>query len=161
LQLLRRKYGVKLPRTPSSSADEEWQAWLSVLGKAPVGLRDSFLFMRVSLACGLGELAALGLCAELRSRYFVTMCSTMLLAGALQTASIIRRRNEPIRRSLTTLAMIVEELAELSPLAVGNKAESSSGPSITVQAKGDGGDADSNAVRPSGRNWACLLSLPG
>ena len=144
LQLLRRKYGVILPKTPSSSNDEEWQTWLSVLGKVPIGLRDSFLLMRVSLACSFGELATLYLCAELRNRYFITMCGTLLLAGILQTALFVRRRNEPIRRSLTTLALIVEELAELSSLAVEKKTKSSSDPSLMLQGKDDGGDTDSD-----------------
>jgi hypothetical protein len=141
LQLLRRKYGA-LPRTgPSPSVDEEWQAWLAVLGKALPGLRESFLTMRVSLACGLAELTTLYLCAALRNRYFVSMCGTLLLAGVIQTISFARSRNEPIPRSLTKLASILQELAELSPAAA--EKETSSGPSLTLQANDNGPDGDS------------------
>jgi hypothetical protein len=140
LQLLRRKYGVLPRKGPSSSVDEEWQAWLAVLGKPLPGLHESFLFMRVSLACGLAGLTTLYLCAELRNRYFVTMCSTLLLAGVIQTISFALRRNEPIRRSLTTLASIMQELAELSPAAV--EKDANSGPSLTLQGNDNGANSD-------------------
>jgi hypothetical protein len=131
LQLLRRKYGVLPRKRPSSSVDEEWQAWLAVLGKAPPGLRESFFVMRVTLACGFAEFAALYVCPGLRNRIFVTMCATLLLAGVIQTISFARRRNEPIRQALTRLASIVQELADFSPAAV--QKEATSGPSLTLQ----------------------------
>jgi hypothetical protein len=141
LQLLRRKYGVNVPKYPSASADEEWQAWLAVLGKAPAGLRESLLLMRVTLACGFGELATLYLCKELRNPYFVVMCATLLLAGALQLWKIVRFRNEPIRRSITRLSLIVEELAEL--FSSTTKAKSPSSPKLALQEGNDNGDDDS------------------
>lgn len=141
LQLLRSKYGVSPRKGPASSVDEEWQAWLAVLGNPPPGLRESFFLMRVSLACGLAELTTLYLCADLRNRYFVTMCGTLLLAGIIQTISFARRRNEPIPQSLTRLASIMQELAELSPAAVAKEARS--GPSLTLQGGENGADSPS------------------
>ena len=144
LQLLRRKYGITIPKLPSPSADEEWQAWLSVLGKAPAGLRESFLLMRISLACGLGELATLYICPGLRNRYFVTMCGTLLLAGILQLISFVRRRNEPVRRSLITLGLIMEELSELAPSALKNGPESDASSALTLRGKDDETSSDSD-----------------
>ena len=141
LQLLRRKYSVSPRRDPSPSVDQEWQAWVAVLGKAPPGLRESFFVMRVTLACGLAELTALYLCPNLLNRFFGTMCSTLLLAGAIQTISFARHRNEPIRQALTRLASIVQELAELSPPAVAK--EASGGPILTLQ-------GNDNAIQAEG-----------
>jgi hypothetical protein len=68
------------------------------------------------------------------------MCGTLLLAGVIQTISFARLRNEPIRRSLTRLASIMQELAELSPAAA--EKEASSSPSLTLQGNDNGSDGD-------------------
>jgi hypothetical protein len=102
-QLLKRKFAV----TPSTGqwewVDQEWQAWLAVLGKAPPGLRESFLTMRTFLGCGIAELAALYFVPALRNRYFVTMSTVLFAAGCFQVFSFVRLRGEPIRASLTRL----------------------------------------------------------
>ena len=96
-ELLKRKYGVTPSKGQWEWVDQEWQAWLAVLGKAPVGFRETFLTMRVFLGCGLAELAAMYTVLGLRNRYFVVMTGVVLAAGCFQSLSLARRRGEPIR----------------------------------------------------------------
>jgi hypothetical protein len=112
-QLLKRKYGVTPSKGQWQWVDEEWQAWLAVLGKAPAKFRESFLTMRTFLGCGLAEYAALYLVPALRNRYFATMSGVLLAAGCFQSLSLAKRRWEPMWASLTRLLLLLmEELAE-------------------------------------------------
>jgi hypothetical protein len=112
-QLLKRKYGVNPSKGQWQWVDEEWQAWLAVLGKAPAKFRESFLTMRTFLGCGLAEYAALYLVPALRNRYFATMSGVLLAAGCFQSLSLAKRRWEPMWASLTRLLLLLmEELAE-------------------------------------------------
>jgi hypothetical protein len=82
-QLLKRKFGVTPSKGQWEWVDREWQAWLAVLGKAPAGLRESFLTMRTFLGCGIAELAALYIVPTLQNRYFAPVGgSTGLLRDA-------------------------------------------------------------------------------
>jgi hypothetical protein len=111
-QLLIRRYGIS-PRTgPSSSADLEWQVWLSVLGKPLESVRESFLAMRTFLACGLAELSALYVSPALRNRYFVAISVTFIAFGCVQSWSFAKLKYEPVRSSLTRLASLMAELSE-------------------------------------------------
>lgn len=127
-ELLKRKYGVTPSKGQWEWVDQEWQAWLAVLGKAPVGFRERFLTMRVFLGCGLAKLAAMYIVLGLRNRYFVVMTGVLLAAGCFQSMSLATWRREPIRASLTRLLLVMEELAE-----TGSKEKpASSRPSVTI-----------------------------
>ena len=97
-QLLRRKYGVTPSKRQLQRYDqEEWDAWLAVLGKAPAGLREAYLTMRTFLGCGLAELAAIYIVPALRNRYFVLMSGALLAAGCFQSLSLAKGRWDPVR----------------------------------------------------------------
>ena len=131
-QLLKRKYGVTPSKGQWEWVDQEWQAWLAVLGKAPAGFREAFLTMRTFLGCGLAELAALYIAPALRNRYFFTMSGVLLAAGCFQSLSLARRRREPMRGSLTRLLVLMEELAESRLATAKEETSASSGPDITI-----------------------------
>jgi hypothetical protein len=137
MALLKRKYGMTPSQGQWEWVDYEWQAWLAVLGKAPVGLRETFLTMRVLLGCGLSELAAMYLVHGLRNRYFVVMTGVLLAAGCFQSLSLARRRSEPIRSSLTRLLLIMEELAETSTASCKKEKLTSKGPGVTISDEDD------------------------
>ncbi len=80
-RLLKRKYGVTPSKGQWDWVDQEWQAWLAVLGKAPTGFREAFLTMRTFLGTGFAELVAMYVEPALRNWYFGTMTGTLLLAG--------------------------------------------------------------------------------
>lgn len=130
-ELLKRKYGVTPSKGQWEWVDQEWQAWLAVLGKAPVRFRETFLTTRVFLGCGLAELAAMYIVLGLRNRYFVVMTGILLAAGCFQSLSLARWRREPIRSSLTRLLLVMEELAETST-ASSKKEKPSSSPGVTI-----------------------------
>jgi len=111
-QVLQRKYGVTPSQGQWDWVDQEWQAWLAVLGKTPAGLREAFLTMRTFLACGLAELAALFIAPALRNQFFATMTGVLLAAGCFQSISFARRRGEPVRASFIRLVTLMEELAK-------------------------------------------------
>jgi hypothetical protein len=113
-ELLKRKYGITPSKGQWEWVDQEWQAWLSILGKAPPTFREAFLSMRTFLGCGLAELAALYICPALRNRYFVAITAVFLVAGCFQSLDFARRRGEPIRRSLSLLLALLEELSEVA-----------------------------------------------
>jgi hypothetical protein len=140
-QLLKRRYGVIPSAGPWEWVDQEWQAWLAVLGKAPAGFREPFLTMRTFLGCGLAELAAMYVVPALRNPYFITMIAVLLAAGCFQSLSLAKYRREPIRSSLTRLLLLMEELAETS-MAKDEKSASSN-PSITIGADSKS-DSDEN-----------------
>lgn len=102
-ELLKRKYGVTPSKGQWEWVDQEWQAWLAVLGKAPVRFRETFLTTRMFLGCGIAELAAMYIVLGLRNRYFIVMTGVLLAAGCFQSLSLARWRREPIRSSLTRL----------------------------------------------------------
>jgi hypothetical protein len=110
-QILKSKYGVTPSKGQWEGVDQEWQAWLAVLGKTPTGVREAFLTMRTFLACGLAELAALCIVSALQNRYFATMTGVLLAAGCFQSISFARRRGEPVRANLIRLLTLMEELA--------------------------------------------------
>lgn len=131
-ELLKRKYGVTPSKGQWESVDQEWQAWLAVLGKAPVGFRETFLTTRVFLGCGLAELAAMYIVLGLRNRYFFVMTGVLLAAGCFQSLSLARRRGEPIRSSLTRLLLVMEELGETSTASSKKEKLATSGPGVTI-----------------------------
>jgi hypothetical protein len=131
-ELLKWKYRVTPSKGQWEWVDQEWQAWLAVLGKAPVGFRETFLTMRVFLGCGLAELAAMYIVLGLRNRYFVVMTGVLLAAGCFQSLSLARRRDEPIRSSLTRLLLVMEELAETSTASSKKEKSASSSPGVTI-----------------------------
>jgi len=142
-QLLKRKFGVTPSKGQFEWVDQEWQAWLAVLGKAPTGLRESFLTMRTFLGCGIAELAALYIVPPLQNRYFVTMSAVLFAAGCLQSFSFVRMRGEPIRASLTRLRVLMEELTEVSHTTFKEDKSASSGAELTINTGGkDDGDED-------------------
>lgn len=142
-QLLKRKFGVTPSKGQWEWVDREWQAWLAVLGKAPMGLRESFLTMRTFLGCGIAELAALYIVPGLQNRYFVTMSAVLFAAGCLQSFSFVRMRGEPVRASLTRLRTLMEELTEVSHPTSKEDKGGSNGADLTVSAVGkDDGDED-------------------
>jgi hypothetical protein len=112
-ELLRRKYGLTPSEGLSAWADGEWQVWLSVIGKAPAGLKDSFLMTRVFLSCGLAELSAMQIAPGLRNGYFAAMAGTLLGAGCSQSLWLARLRRDPMQFSVTRLRSIMEELSEI------------------------------------------------
>jgi hypothetical protein len=138
-QLLKRKYGVTPSKGRWEWVDQEWQAWLAVLGKAPAGFREAFLTMRTFLGSGLAELAAMCIEPALRNRYFVTMTGTLFVAGCFQSLSLAKRRGDPIRFSLTRLLMLMEDLAETSRGDTDEKKDAKTGPGIAI---GTGSDDD-------------------
>jgi len=135
--LLKRKYGV----TPSNGqwewVDREWQAWLAVLGKAPVGFRETYLAMRMFLGCGLAELAAMFMVPALRNRNFVVMTGVLLAAGCFQSLSFAKNRREPIRASLTRLLLVMEELADINRATTKDEKGTDSGARIAINADSD------------------------
>jgi hypothetical protein len=131
-QLLKRKYGVVPSKGQWEWVDQEWQAWLAVLGKAPVGFREARLTLRTFLGCGFAELSVLNIVPALRNRYFVTMSAVLLVAGFLQSLSLAKRRWEPTWASLTRLLLLMEELAETSAPNPEKKKRSSSELSIAI-----------------------------
>jgi hypothetical protein len=132
LPLLTRKYGVNVPKYPSVQADDEWQTWMLVLGKMPQGLREFFLMTRVTMACGLAELGASDICPTLHNRYFAVVCGVFLLMGFTQTVSSVRRRFEPTRANIMTLAIVMEELKDISLPPQAKKTRAEGGPTLTL-----------------------------
>jgi hypothetical protein len=142
-QLLKRKFGV----TPSTGhwewVDQEWKAWLAILGKPPAGFRESFLTMRTFLGCGLAELAALYIIPTLQNRYFVTMGSILFLAGCFQSLSFAKVRREPTRAGLARLLALMEELREIRLATSKEDMGASTGAGLTISTDGkDDGDKD-------------------
>jgi hypothetical protein len=131
-ELLKRKYGVIPSKGQWEWVDQEWQAWLAVLGKAPVGFRETFLTMRTFLGCALAELAAIYTVPGLRNRYFVLMAGVLLAAGCFQSLSLARRRGEPIRSNLTRLLLLMEELAQAGTASFKEEKPPGGGPGITI-----------------------------
>ncbi len=142
-QLLRRKFGVTPSKGQWDWVDQEWQAWLAVLGKPPAGFRESFLTMRTFLGCGFAELAALYIVPALQNRYFVMMSGVLFAAGCFQSLSFARRQWEPIRASFTRLLVLMEELKEISLATSKEDKSASSGASLTIGTDGkDDSDED-------------------
>jgi hypothetical protein len=134
-QILIRKYGVTpMNGTLGGDEAEQWQAWLTVLGKTPVGLREAFLVTRTFLSCGLAEITALFLEPTLRNSYFIAISGVLLTAGFFQSVSLIRRQREPLRQSLTHLRFLMEELAEMSPASTKEEKGARTGSGVTVSA---------------------------
>jgi hypothetical protein len=136
-QLLKRKYGVTPSKGQWEWVDQEWQAWLAVLGKAPAGFRETFLTMRTFLGSGFAEVAAMYIEPALRNRYFVAMAGTLLVAGCFQSLSLAKRRGEPMRFSIVRLLMLMEELAETSREDADAKKNGKIGPGIAISTGGD------------------------
>ncbi len=111
-QLLKRKYGVNPNNGPWEWVDQEWQVWLSVLGKQPPVFREALLTMRTFLGCGIAELAALYISPTLRNRYFIAITSVLIASGCVQSLDFAKRRYDPMRGSLTRLVAVLAELAE-------------------------------------------------
>jgi len=142
-ELLKRKYGVTPSKGQWEGGDQERQAWLWVLGKAPAGFRETFLTMRVFLGCGFAELAAMHMVLGLRNRYFVVMTGVLLAAGCFQSLSLARWRREPVRSSLTRLLLVMEELAETS--TAGSKKDKPASGSLGVTISDDNEDDNHEA----------------
>ena len=140
-QLLKRKFGVTPSKGQWEWVDQEWHAWLAVLGKVPTGLRESFLTMRIVLGCGIAELAALYIVTALQNRYFVTMSTVLFAAGCFQSFTFVRMRSEP-RASLTRLRTLMEELTEVSRTTSKEDKGASSGAGLTISTGGKDGDED-------------------
>ncbi|MGA2250172.1 hypothetical protein [Terracidiphilus sp.] len=138
-QLLKRKYGITPSKGNWEWVDQEWQAWLAVLGKAPAGFREAFLTMRTFLGCGFAELAAIYVAPALRNRYFGIMSAVFLVAGCFQPLSLSKRHREPIRWNITRLLFLIEELAETSDISGKTKKSTNGGLGITIN-----GDTDSD-----------------
>jgi len=136
-QLLKRKYGVTPSKGRWEWVDQEWQAWLAVLGKAPAGLRESFLTTRTFLGCGLAEMAALYVVPTLRNRYFTSMSGVLLAAGCFQSLYMARRRWEPRWAGLTRLLLLMEELAETHPVISEKEARTKSGTAVAINTNND------------------------
>jgi len=136
--LLKRKYGVAPHRGRWEWVDQEWQAWLAVLGKAPAGFRETYLAMRTFLGCGLAELAAMRIAPALRNRNFVVMTGVLLAAGCFQSLSLAKNRREPIRASLTRLLLVMEELADTDRTTAKGEKGTDSGARIVVNTDSDG-----------------------
>ena len=136
-RLLKRKYGVAPSKGQWEWVDQEWQAWLAVLGKAPIGFREAFLTMRTFLSVGFAQLVAMYVEPALRNWYFGTMTGTLLLAGCFQSLSLAKRRGDPMRFSLTRLLMLMEELAETSSGAAEGKEDAKTSPGISISADSD------------------------
>lgn len=135
--LLKRKYGVTPSKGQWEWVDREWQAWLAVLGKAPVGFRETYLAMRMFLGCGLAELAAMFMVPALRNRNFVVMTGVLLAAGCFQSLSFAKNRREPIRASLTRLLLVMEELADINRATTKDEKGTDSGARIAINADSD------------------------
>jgi hypothetical protein len=141
-QLLKLKYRVTPSKGQWEWVEEEWQAWLAVLGKAPAGFRESFLTMRTFLGCGLAEYAALYLVPELRNRYFAAMSDVLLIAGCFQSLSMAKRRREPTWFSLTRLLLVMEELADFASKSPENKEKRETGNRLSVALGGESKDSE-------------------
>jgi hypothetical protein len=143
-QLLERKYGVTPSKGQWEWVDQEWQAWLAVLGKAPVGFRESRLTLRTFLGCGFAELAVLNIAPALRNRYFAAMSAALLLGGTLQSLSLAKRRWEPMWAGFTRLLLLMEELAETGAASPEKKKHPSTELSLAVgiDKKEDGEEND-------------------
>jgi hypothetical protein len=111
-QLLMRRYGITPSRGLSEPVDLEWQVWLSILGKQPPGLRETFLMMRTFLGCGLAGLSALYISPALRNSYFVAISVVFAASGCVQSWSFSKLKYDPMRQSLSRLASVLVELAE-------------------------------------------------
>jgi hypothetical protein len=136
-RLLKRKYGVTPSKEQWEWVDQEWQAWLAVLGKAPTGFREAFLTMRTFLSTAFAESVAMYVEPALRNWYFGIMTGTLLLAGCFQSLSLAKRRGEPMTFSLTRLLMLMEELAETSSGAADGKRNTKTSPGISISAGSD------------------------
>jgi len=137
-RLLKRKYGVTPSKGQWEWVDQEWQAWLAVLGKAPVGFRETFLAMRTVLGSGFAALVAMSIEPVLWNRYFGTLTGVLLTAGCFQSLSLAKRRREPIRFSLTRLLLLMEELAETNRPNPEEKKNAKGGPDLSISTVGDG-----------------------
>lgn len=141
-QILKRKFGVTPSKGQWEWVDQEWQAWLAVLGMTPSGVKEMFLTMRTFLACGLAELAVLYTSPALRNRYFTAMVGVLLAAGCFQSISFARRRGEPVRANIIRLLTLMEELSTTRKEKKGAESPVNGASTITLDVGDEGGEME-------------------
>jgi hypothetical protein len=133
-ELLARRYGIRPSEGPSEWVDLEWQVWLSVLWKPLPVSRQAVLTVRTLLGCGLAAFSALYISPVLRNRYFIVFAVTFVASGCFQLVEVSRWRYEPMRNSLSRLASMLTELAEVNAATRKDHDGSEGGASLTLSA---------------------------
>ncbi|MGA2338928.1 MAG: hypothetical protein ABSF75_03455 [Terracidiphilus sp.] len=109
--LLNKRYGIDEHRASGPNGGE-WQVWASVLGRPITPMMESLNAARTILATGLAGFTAILISPELAQRYYVSMCSLFVFAGAWTAIGYLRFSRNVIRTHVLRLRSIMLELRE-------------------------------------------------